>query len=513
MRNFTLCFLLSMLVSFAFLNAHAQKRSLNNVLQIELRNIGIIYNQNEVTGYYMFYKVDRIDRNTNSYLLRVFDQNLNQLSESKIEETKYLNLVEGAYNQKSLMFKFYDTKEQKLVFYNYDNKSQLKSRSERKLKSITEIFMYTTAFEKEINATALCAIPGQGFVNYGLKVEGKSEYSITFYPEGKDQKGWKYEVPDSSKEVRSASCASFIVANKDMLIINVYTKGKEIQAYVVAINVKTGEKMFEMNEMQDSVHSFYFKHGYIDETTGNIALLGEYYNLDDDHFSDKSLGLCSLLLSRDGKIITKNYASWLSDVNKFLPVDAKGKNEDVGYVYFHEIIKTADGKVFAIGEQYREEARGSTTRRISDSNGKTKTTIGNMVIMEFSSQFKLEDVKFFDKSKTIIPLHSISNSSPQSNAYFLKILGHFDYSFAQPTPDNAGFTIGYIDYEKNKNEKGKAVFGGISYRDKQYAIDKLPLKKEGSLLGIMPGKAGYVTIFEYFKKEKKLDMRLEKINF
>jgi hypothetical protein len=29
----------------------------------------------------------------------------------------------------------------------------------------------------------------------------------------------------------------------------------------------------------------------------------------------------------------------------------------------------------------------------------------------------------------------------------------------------------------------------------------------------MPGKPGYILLTEYFRKDKKLDMRLEKINY
>ncbi|MBD0256492.1 MAG: hypothetical protein ICV83_12305 [Cytophagales bacterium] len=518
MKKLFFLVLLSMLTAHCGFQAQAQQKTLDNVLTIQLRNMGPIYNKNQVTGYYMFYKVDKINGKMNSYLLRIFDQNLNVVSESRLEESKYLSLLEASYNDESLMFKFYDANQKKLSFYNYDSKSQLIAKFERKVESRYEIATYYTQAEKEeSDGNSLFAVPGKGFVDYGMKKGDKLGYSITFYPHAKEQKGWTYESPDKSKEVENAG---FFGVSKDVLISAVVKRKslmtQNFETYLLLINVNTGQKLFE-KKIEDSQYELSFINAFVDDQTGNVALLGQYYKQNDNVVKDKSLGLCSYLLDREGNVITKNFASWATDVRKFLPVNAQGKIEDVGYLYFHKIVKTANGKIFAVGEQYRKvaSAAGIATRMlISNQAGVTKMVTEDLVLMEFTPQFKLENVKIFDKSKTNIELGAQYDfAGPQVMALVLKTLGGFDYSFTQVNEDNTTFSVGYVDYEKKKGEKNQLIFGAITYADQQYATDKISLETEASSLRVMPAKPGYVLITEYFRKDKKLDMRLEKINY
>jgi hypothetical protein len=140
--------------------------------------------------------------------------------------------------------------------------------------------------------------------------------------------------------------------------------------------------------------------------------------------------------------------------------------------------------------------------------------IEDLVFLEFTPQFKLNNVKIVDKSKTNVELPAgFDFAGPQITALYLKSLGYFDYSFSQQNPEETTFSVGYVDYEKRKGEKNGLVFGAITYADKEYATDKISLETEASSLRVIPAKAGFVMITEYFKKTRKLDMRLEKINY
>jgi hypothetical protein len=284
----------------------------------------------------------------------------------------------------------------------------------------------------------------------------------------------------------------------------------------MAIDIRTGKKLFE-KKTEDTQYELNFISANIDENTGNIALLGQYYRKDDNIVKDKSLGLCSYLMSAEGTIISKNYASWATDVRKFLPVNAQGKVEDVGYLYFHKIIKNAEGRYIAVGEQYRKVASAAgiaMTVLGGSSAGVTKMVIEDLVFLEFTPQFKLDNVKIVDKSKTNVELPAgFDFAGPQITALYLKSLGYFDYSFSQQNPEETTFSVGYVDYEKRKGEKNGLVFGAITYADKEYATDKISLETEASSLRVIPAKAGFVMITEYFRKTRKLDMRLEKINY
>ncbi len=85
----------------------------------------------------------------------------------------------------------------------------------------------------------------------------------------------------------------------------------------------------------------------------------------------------------------------------------------------------------------------------------------------------------------------------------------FDYVFTQIDKTRNSFSVGYTDYVKDKDYKG-LTFNAISYNSGMLSTDKINLRTEAGGMRIFAGKPGSVMILEYFKKEKKLDMRLEK---
>jgi hypothetical protein len=56
--------------------------------------------------------------------------------------------------------------------------------------------------------------------------------------------------------------------------------------------------------------------------------------------------------------------------------------------------------------------------------------------------------------------------------------------------------------------------GAVVYTpEKTFTTDKVTMTKRSGEYAIARAKAGYFLITEYFKKEKKLEMRLEKFNY
>jgi hypothetical protein len=210
----------------------------------------------------------------------------------------------------------------------------------------------------------------------------------------------------------------------------------DVDPYLLVIDINTGQKVFE-KLVEDNTYSLYFMNSFVDPASGNIALLGQYYKKDDNVVKGKSLGLCSYILDPQGNVITKNYASWLNDVRKFLPVNALGKIEHMGYLFFHKMLRTANGKYYAVGEQYKKAASAAGIAMNvllgAGSAGLTKMVIEDMVLLEFSNQFKLENVQIFDKTKTVVELGGgMDLAGPQITALYLKALGYFTILLRKP---------------------------------------------------------------------------------
>ena len=175
-------------------------------------------------------------------------------------------------------------------------------------------------------------------------------------------------------------------------------------------------------------------------------------------------------------------------------------------------------KIIAIGEQFRKAASGLGIAAMVLSRGATtsltKMVVEDLVMFQFSSDFVLEDVKIFDKHKSGVELVVGAGLIPTAKLGLLvDALGGFDYYYTQKLDGNEAFTVGYVDYERIKGEKNKYIFGAITYADGDYTTDKVDLSSDATSLRVAPAKEGYIMISEYYKKAKRLDVRLEKINY
>jgi hypothetical protein len=193
-------------------------------------------------------------------------------------------------------------------------------------------------------------------------------------------------------------------------------------------------------------------------------------------------------------------------------------------VFIHKIVKTADGKIFVIGEQYRKTVSGMGVAMNvlamagggSSKQSVMKMELYDMLVFEFDNAFKIKDVYIFDKEKTNIQLsQGFTFIDPNLIGYMMKIYGWFDYEYTAVSSDKKQFNTAYINYDKNvkKAEGSKYTIGNISYtKDHKLVSDRIILKTKPTIFWVLQAKPGYVAIFEYFKKEKRATLRLEKLN-
>ena len=100
------CLLTALLLCIATVTHAQRKLSIDKVYETYLRNSGTIMERNQIKGYYFLYLTDKIDKETNEYILQILDENLNKVKEIKFQDSKQLYLLEAAYNGKSLAFLF-----------------------------------------------------------------------------------------------------------------------------------------------------------------------------------------------------------------------------------------------------------------------------------------------------------------------------------------------------------------------------------------------------------------------
>jgi hypothetical protein len=138
-----------------------------------------------------------------------------------------------------------------------------------------------------------------------------------------------------------------------------------------------------------------------------------------------------------------------------------------------------------------------------------------MVVFEFNPDYSLRKLHMFEKEKNVLHLPEFfGNMTNRMLSYYAKAVGGFDYAFTQSTTDRSTFFISFVNYNREGGGRGKNTLGTIVYTpEKTFIVDKLVMNRSSTDYYVYRAKEGYVMVTEYFKKEKRVETRLEKVNY
>jgi hypothetical protein len=349
----------------------------------------------------------------------------------------------------------------------------------------------------------LVAVPNKGFVYYGIKEESKSDYEIEFY-DNNLKRGWVSYGPKDDFDYENAAEAfqnEEYVGSVIMKRTSLFSTDADFELLVQ--NIADGKQVFRV-PMASSKYKLSLADVSFDKAKQQFIVFGEYFNKDENVIKSRSQGFITIVLDMQGKIVSEKVNAWKTDITKLVAAKDKETFEDTD-ILFHEFIRTADGQTFAIGEQYKKSGPPMAV----------KLNVYNMVIFQFDANFAIQKVHVFEKDKNPVALPpGMLITSSKLLSYIAKSFGGFDFNFSQTSPDNNTFVVTYINYDREKGEKGKNILGSIIYTpEKVFTVDKLPLVRKSSSFYIYRAKEGYILVNEYFPKEKRMDSRLEKLNY
>ncbi len=239
-----------------------------------------------------------------------------------------------------------------------------------------------------------------------------------------------------------------------------------------------------------------------DSTGHKIELFGEYYEKQVYFYTSHCLGLFRLSFDITGKVLQKDFLPWLEGFSGYYKLDENGKNIVGDSFLIHDIIKTMDGNVFLIGEEYRYNMLSE------------RLVTYDMIIFQFDQKLKIEQIhrvaKKQDNEKKRMSLANLY--AIREKAEELKKYGYFDYEFSSSDAKRQLFLFAYKEISEGKDKKRSYTLVSVA-NGKISATDKIEVSNTQSKIFINRAKPGYILLMEYFEKEKKLDMRLEKINY
>ena len=342
----------------------------------------------------------------------------------------------------------------------------------------------------------LFAIGSKGYIGiYPINHNKSNSYEIDFYL-FKDKSHWTYVSEDDDLYSKVT-----IIGVTDSLVFLKITKAKNSYDYfkqvsqIDIVNIYTKKVVGSFKNDDDKI-LFYPEEIIITQGKPEIEVVGYYY---DKEISDGySMGFAAYSVSLTGKILRKKFNVWEKDLAKYLPLEEGSQFSRLGYLLFEKVIYTNDEKIFLISEGYQGQHQ------------KWINQLTDVVIIEMDKNINIANATVFQKIHNKTMLYFLQTKYLNVAAIELQSMGRFDYEFATNDFEKSTFNVLFKDYLQ-KDGKENLAYSNISYNDGKFTASKINLNSKADVMKVFPAKAGSIMIFEYFKKEKRIDIRLEKL--
>ncbi len=525
MRNIKML-LLALLMSV--LTVNAQEASVENVLKLRtVKHSGQIIENNKLVGYFIFFTKENVDRNNTAYEIEMFDDNYNPSSNFEIVRPKNSILLEMVYNGSVFMLHFYDSKTG-YEFVTFDRNGEVKGSKSIGKESISkwDLNKVLTNLQSETENISIYPNGDKGFIRSTFTKYKNIGYEIVAY-DNEANEVWSYKSDESSPMLEmveindvSANYLTATVTKKKNLTT------REMSNYLLLLNLTDGSQIAEISMGDDASGLRSLMKSFVNESKKNITIVGEYYKPYDDIIKDKSQGLYMQEISLTGEDLGITNFAWKGDIDQFISLtDEDGKKERPFYAFFHDVIISKNGHIFLIGEQFLKQvsAGGIAMNVAANALGGTTNAsafemlLGDMIVVEFDASKNLVDFKMVEKKRTKVILPAgMGVYGSTTLGYYIKSMGAFDYSFTSRNKEKDFYDVIYIDGNRREDEqsaKSDLMVGVISIKGGKVTESRIPIFCESKNWWIQPGKPGYISVSEYYKKEKKINMRLEKLTY
>ncbi len=484
----------------------------DGVKNITIRNVGVIRKNNAVVGYFNFYEFDKVNRKTLLFRLNLLDANLNEIGTKDIEGPKDWELVGSGFDGNNFCFRFWDEKKRTFESKVYDQQANEVSSSTIKVNykpTGGDYEKYRALVIPETNIDE-----NNGFVDYVFN--DPNEAFIVSYINGATKSSWQqaYEPEGKSKMMLPA----YLNGDADMILTGVARVERgmyntKTDHSILASSTKDGSVLFDM--------SMEFGDNYVVPINAifendKIVIVGLNYK-SAKTFTTAPDGMAFIEVDKHGKLLKSNFKTFEESMGKFMPIEDH-KLKDGYYLYFHDIVRTNHNTNVVIAEKFKKafDAGGAALSLISSSSGAIKLQFENMVALEYDLDGNLLQAVEIPKAKGntgTFPQY-VGLMAPYLLATISDIYGWMDYEYTLKSDDDSQITFSYVDRDRlSPDAKKTDNFGQVKYKDGKFTSDKIPIKNaKADLSHLLPAKAGYVLQVNYFKKDKKLEMDMIKLN-
>lgn len=473
----------------------------------------------KLAGYFSFLLYDKFDKKNNRFELTFMDDNLNVAKKVDVIRPKDDVLLETAFNGSHFLCVFYG--DDKLNFVTYDKSGkQTGNVTEENISKYEKARIQMGLANPDAMGTTVFPLGDRGFVRQTYAKNEKLGYFVGAY-DNTLRNIWSYasDVKSDSVEI-----AQIISTGKDYTGIQVMKKKnmmtKNMDSYLALIENATGKVMFN-KPLKDENNELSLLEMFVEDDGKSVILFGEYYPKGEEITKSKSEGVYVVLADLSGNMLKKSRNKW-ADIRAKRVAQTGDLTEDEKEAtrpVFHFIHRSKDGRIVAIGEQYKKaaSAMGIASNVMNRGSGASNAQLNimNMVAIELDKDLNLSKYYVYKKKKTVadLPPGSEYMSSTMIAAY-VKSTGGFDYNFTSTDRKKDTFVSIYQDYDRKSDDDGKksdVMLGAIKFDGNTLTNERIPINTNAKYFQIYPAKPGYVVISEWYKKTKTLTMRMEKV--
>jgi hypothetical protein len=470
----------------------AQSASIDKVISFNFKNLKAIQEDGIVKGYYFFYTIDKISKDESLYGLCIYDNNLKQTHYKEITKSNKIKLLDAKFNNDHFCFHFFDLNEKNYEFVIYNSELIEKGKFFLPIpKEIAEgmndaaAMGYGNMFTQTHTVVSLSE---NGFGVYGYGFSSR-KFEFTGY-NNTGTEIWNATTGITDKKMYEL--LTFVGATNEFIIFDArfyknMRKPDEGERSLIFFDTKSG-KQTQKIAISNLKNTVSFNDLII--TPEGYLLLGEYYNKE-----TKQSGIALVNVLKNGIISSESYISLKEDAAKIIKDEKQFKLIEDKSVIIQKTLQLNNNKIFVIGELY------------------DKKNIYDIVIYEIQNNI-LTNVFFMSKQKTNISsyINTVNGTAAVGMMLKMGLANNSDYCYTSLNSDKSGFTTVYCNYEK-ENNSGDYIIGTSSYtKNGNIVNDQVKLNTKPTNFTVLPAKPGYIAVFEYFKKEKRINIKFEKLN-
>lgn len=496
-KQLSLSFLVIALLIFSLqISVTAQKRSFEDLYEVELKNAGVIQDGTEINGYYFFNRTQEGKRKSRVFELQLVDHNLEPIGKTEFIGSDDMSVTSVAYNGQYLAVRLVDPRAD-------ETRLEILDSSGKTIQTVKLPYSLYDHPKYAASQTSMGLFPlypvKNGFIAYSNQPSKKSmmsktKYEIIFVPHAEAEDGW---TKKSSEKSELFEAAGFLGADDELILNTIYQRkgllSMDMTFDIVALNTKTGKQHFRYTSNK-SRYPVWITEAIFKED--QILLSGTYYEKDGKTMKDRPIGLAVIRLDRNGDEIEEEYISYQKTLGKKLELDNKGRIKDAGNVYIHDVALTPSGELIAIGETYKVF--------------NNDVTIKDGLMLSLTPELEFQSVEILEKDAHTASLgRGVSLAGPVLKGMAAKSLQWFDFEYLQK--DGELITASFLNYERRKGEANGFSIYSYTFTEQAFNQNKIRLDSESDNAVIFPARNGYIMVMEYFAKEKRLDTRLERL--